>query len=67
MRFEGGKELTFDSVNLYTILVPYIPLLNHSTHSLLDSSLSIDALIQSAVDWRLPASSPGDARREAGS
>jgi DNA polymerase-3 subunit alpha len=32
--------------------VPYIPLFSHS---LLNSALSLDALIQSAIAWNLPA------------
>lgn len=35
--------------------MPYIPLHNHSPHSLLDSALSMDALVEAAVEWRLPA------------
>lgn len=35
--------------------MPYIPLHNHSFHSLLDSSLSPDAILRAAVEWQLPA------------
>ncbi|MBI4908702.1 MAG: DNA polymerase III subunit alpha [Acidobacteria bacterium] len=33
----------------------YVPLHNHSTHSLLDSALSLDALFDTARQWQLPA------------
>ncbi len=33
----------------------YAPLFSHSPHSILNSALSLDSLIQSAVDWNLPA------------
>lgn len=35
--------------------MPYIPLLNRSPHTLLDSSLTLDSLIEAAVEWQLPA------------
>jgi error-prone DNA polymerase len=44
-----------NGVNFYTIFVPYIPLLNRSPHSLLDSTLTLDSLIQAAVEWQIPA------------
>lgn len=43
------------TVNIYMCAAPYIPLHNHSPHSLLDSFLHLDALIDAALRWRLPA------------
>ncbi|MBI3683796.1 MAG: DNA polymerase III subunit alpha [Acidobacteria bacterium] len=49
------KAVDVTSINLYTNGVPYIPLLNHSFHSLLDSALSPQTIVEAAAQWQLPA------------
>lgn len=46
--------------------MPYIPLNNHSPQSLLDSALTIDALLDAANEWQLPAVGLTDTNTVAG-